>query len=99
MKAFPNILERNLAEVGLHGQYGLALHLRECGAVEAAGELEVGKRCSGVLVLIHLVVMLLSWAGCNVEHVWIGEGEDIDAVQGGVLSVCRRESFLSKVGK
>jgi len=69
VKAFPNILERYLAEVGLHGQYGLALHLRECRAVEGARELEVGKRCSGVLVLIHLVVMLLSWAGCNVEHV------------------------------
>ena len=69
MKAFPNILERHLAEVGLHGQYGLALHLREWGAVEGARELEVGKRCSRVLVLIHLVVMLLSWAGCNVEHV------------------------------
>lgn len=69
MKAFPNILERNLAEVGLHGQYGLALDLRESRAVEGARELEVGKRCSGVLVLVHLVVMLLSWAGCNVEHV------------------------------
>jgi hypothetical protein len=68
VKAFPNILERHLAEVGLHGQYGLALHLRVCRAVEGAGELKVRKRCSGVLVLIHLVVMLLSWAGCNVEH-------------------------------
>jgi hypothetical protein len=57
------------------------LHLRESRAVEGARELEVGKRCSGVLVLIHLVVMLLSGAGCNVEHfakIWIGEGVDID---------------------
>jgi len=56
VKAFSNTLERHLAEVGLHGQYGLALHLRECRAVEGSRELEVGKRCSGVLVLIHLVV-------------------------------------------
>jgi hypothetical protein len=84
VKASSNIFERHLAEVGLHGYNGLALHLRECRAVEGARELEVWKRCSGVLVLIHLVVMLLSWAGCNVEHVGIGVGEDIDAVQGGV---------------
>ena len=63
MKAFPNILERHLAEVGLHGQYGLSLHLRECWTIEGSGELEVGKRCSGMLVLIHLVVVLLSRAG------------------------------------
>jgi len=44
------------------------LHLGECWAVEGARELEVGKRCSGVLVLIHLVVVLLSGAGRNVEH-------------------------------
>ena len=84
MKAFPNILEGHLAEVGLHGQYGLALHLRECRAVEGARELEVGKRCSVVLVLIHLVVVLLSWAGCNVEHfakMWIGDGGGRNAVQ------------------
>jgi hypothetical protein len=69
MKAFPNILERHLAEVGLHGENSLALHLRECWAIEGARELEVGKRCSGVLVLVHLVVVLLSWASCDVEHV------------------------------
>jgi hypothetical protein len=75
------------------------LHLRECRAVEGARELEVGKRCSGVLVLIHLVVMLLSWAGCNVEHVGIEVGEDINAVQGGVECVrAKWISFLSKVG-
>ena len=69
VQAFPNILEGHLAEVGLHGQNSLPLHLRERRAIEGAGQLEVGKRCSGVLVLVHLVVVLLSWASCNVEHV------------------------------
>jgi hypothetical protein len=85
VKAFPDILEGHLAEVGLHGEDGLAVHLGECGAVEGARELEVGERRSGVLVLVHLVVMLLSGAGCNVEHFarwWIGAGVDIEmAVQ------------------
>jgi hypothetical protein len=71
VKAFPNVLEGHLAKVGLHGENSLALHLRECRAVEGARELEVGERCSGVLVLVHVVVVLLSWASCNVEHIEI----------------------------
>ncbi len=62
MKAFSDVLEGHLAEVGLHGEYGLALHLCERWAIESAGELKVGKGCGGVLVLIHFVV-LVSWAG------------------------------------
>jgi hypothetical protein len=74
VKAFPNIFVRHLAEVGLHGENGLALHLRECWAIEGARELEVGKGRSGMLVLVHFVVVLLSWASCDVEHVekWVG---------------------------
>jgi hypothetical protein len=71
VEAFPNILEGHLAEVGLHGQNSLALHLRVCRAIEGARELEIGERCSGMLVLVHFVVVLLSWASCNVEHVEI----------------------------
>jgi len=69
MKAFPNVLEGHLAEVGLHGENSLALHLCECWAIKGARELKIGERCRGVLVLIHLVVVVLSWAGLNVEHV------------------------------
>jgi hypothetical protein len=68
VEAFPNILEGHLAEVGLHGENGLALHLGECWAIEGARELEVGEGCSGMLVLVHFVVVLLSGASCNVEH-------------------------------
>ena len=69
VKAFPYVLEGYLAEVGLYGEYSLALHLLECRAIECARELEVGEGCSGVLVLVHVVVVLLSGASCNVEHV------------------------------
>jgi len=93
MKAFPNVFERHLAEVGLHGQNSLALHLRECWAIEGARELEVGKRRSGVLVLIHFVVVLLSGASCNVEHVDIW----LEGYRCKWMCVCK--SFLSKVGK
>ena len=68
VEAFSNILEGHLAEVGLHGQNGLAVHLSECWAIEGARELEVGEGRSGVLVLVHFVVVLLSGARCNVEH-------------------------------
>ena len=71
MKAFPNVLEGHLAEVGLYGENSLALHLRECRAVEGTRELEVGERCSGMLVLVHVVVVLLSRASCNLEHIEI----------------------------
>jgi len=70
MKAFPDVLKGHLAEVGLHGEDGLALHLCKRWAVESARKLEVGKGCCGVLVLVHLVVVL-SWAGLNVEHIEI----------------------------
>jgi hypothetical protein len=69
VESFPNVLKWYLAKVGLHGENSLALHLRECRAIEGARELEVGERCSGVLMLVHLVVVLLSGASCNVEHV------------------------------
>ena len=70
MEAFSDVLKGHLAEVGLHGEDGLALHLCERWAVESARELEVGKGRGGVLVLVHLVVVL-SWAGLDVEHVEI----------------------------
>jgi|HubBroStandDraft_3_1064219.scaffolds.fasta_scaffold1005445_1 hypothetical protein len=70
MEAFSDVFEGDLAEVGLDGEYGLALHLCEGWAIESARELEVGKGCSGVLVLVHFVV-LVSWAGSNVEHIEI----------------------------
>lgn len=70
MKAFSDVLKGHLAEVGLHGEDGLAFHLCERWAVESARELEVGEGCGGVLVLVHLVVVL-SWAGLNVEHIEI----------------------------
>ena len=53
MKAFSDVFEGHLAEVGLHGENGLALYLCERWAVEAARKLEVGKRRSGVLVLVR----------------------------------------------
>jgi hypothetical protein len=68
MEALSDVFEGHLAEVGLHGEYGLALHLCERWAIEGARKLEVGKRRSGVLVLVHFVV-LVSWARSNVEHV------------------------------
>lgn len=70
MEAFSDVFEGYLAEIGLYSEYGLALHLCERWAIESARKLEVGKRCSGVLVLVHFVV-LMSWAGSNVEHVEI----------------------------
>lgn len=70
MKAFSYVLKGHLAEVGLHGENGLALHLCERWAVESARELEVREGCGGVLVLVHLVVVL-SWASLNVEHIEI----------------------------
>jgi hypothetical protein len=69
VKAFPNVFEGHLPEVGLHGKYSLALHLCECWAIECARELKIGERCSGVLMLVHLVVVVLCWASCKVEHV------------------------------
>ena len=70
MKAFSDVLKGHLAEVGLHGKDSLALHLCKRWAIESARELEVRERCGGVLVLVHLVVVL-SWAGLNVEHIEI----------------------------
>ena len=68
MEAFPNILERHLPKVGLHGKNGVALHLCECWPVERARELEVWERSGGVLVLIHFVVLLVCRASGDVEH-------------------------------
>ena len=62
VKAFSNVLERHLPEVGLHCKDSLALHFGECWASEGARKLEVGKRCGGVLMLVHVVVLLLYWA-------------------------------------
>jgi hypothetical protein len=59
MKAFSNILERHLPEIGLHSKNSLTLHLGECWASEGARKLEVRKGCSRVLVLIHFAVVLL----------------------------------------
>ena len=74
VEAFPDILERHLPKVGLHGKNGVALHLCECWSVERARELKVWERCSGVLVLIHLVLLLVCRARGYVEHCRVMKG-------------------------
>jgi len=74
VEAFSDILERDLPEVGLHGKNGFAVHFGECGSIEGARELEVGKRSSGVLVLIHVVVVVVCRTSRNVEHCCSFEG-------------------------
>ena len=59
VEAFSDVLERHLPKVGLHGKNGITLHLGECRAIEGARKLEVWERSSGVLVLIHVVVLLV----------------------------------------
>jgi hypothetical protein len=68
VEAFPDILERHLPKVGLHGKNGVTVHLCECWSVERARELKVWERSGGVLVLIHLVVLLVCRARGYVEH-------------------------------
>ena len=76
MEAFPDVLERHLPKVGLHGKNGFALHFCECRSVERSWELKIWERSGGVLVLIHIVVVCR--ARGNVEHCGSYEGEGLN---------------------
>jgi hypothetical protein len=73
MKAFPYIFERHLAEVGSTARMASRCTSANAGRLSAR-ELQVGKGHSGVLVLVRFVVVLLSWASCDMGHVekWVG---------------------------